>query len=713
MLEYLLKSGACLAIFLLFYQLFLERESMHVFKRYYLLAALVLSLTIPSIVFVEYVEVTTVPEVYTAPTQSAQAVNHNVTELATDKDMVNLPLLLWTIYGLGVILFGLKFFKNLRRIILRIRKNPKYRINTITNVLLKDSIAPHTFFRFIFLNKEKYEKKEIPRAVLLHEETHAKQKHSLDVLFVELLQVLFWFNPLIYLAKLSIKLNHEFLADQAVVNHGIATATYQNILLAFSSNAKTPQFSNSINYSSIKKRFTIMKTHTSKKAVLLRSLLLLPLLAILVLGFSETRLIEVSTPNSIISQEKASKEELAQYNKLAKKYNKQPKEIRVVPARDLKNLESVYQKMNEEQKANSQPFPECPTKGELQDSTSLKLIAEYNKLAKHYNEMPKSRMKIKIKDVKRLEYIYGLMSDAQKADAEPFPDFPEPPPLPKAPKAPEKLSEREEAAAIIEKIIEEQDPYDVVTTQSYSMLNSYPLNGFHTDLKKIENSQRAQIEKEEALLISQEKEIQANEKKLVAYEAKMKQHKIALEKEEMKLEKQENLLQAELKKLKEQEAKLQEMEESITVYIHNSESIDTDTINLSEEINYLVKKDAEFFYQDQKISTKEGLRLLESKDKFTIQTFPWTNKKPEIKIYEKKKVTVVLTPPIPPEPITPLDHIIKMAKKDAIFMYEGKEISSDKAIELMKKNKSINIDSRTANGKRPLVKLSTEPIQID
>ena len=54
-----------------------------------------------------------------------------------------------------------------------------------------------------------------------------------------------------------------------------------------------------------------------------------------------------------------------------------------------------------------------------------------------------------------------------------------------------------------------------------------------------------------------------------------------------------------------------------------------------------------------------------------------------------------------------------MAKKDARFYYEGKEISSDKAIDLMKKNKNLNIDSKTENGKRPVVKLSTEPIVID
>jgi Tfp pilus assembly protein PilW len=70
-------------------------------------------------------------------------------------------------------------------------------------------------------------------------------------------------------------------------------------------------------------------------------------------------------------------------------------------------------------------------------------------------------------------------------------------------------------------------------------------------------------------------------------------------------------------------------------------------------------------------------------------------------------------PPVPPTPISPLDHVVEMAKKNAIFYHEGKEISSDKAIDIIKKNKKINIDTRGSNNKRPVVKLSTEPIVIE
>ena len=301
MLLYILKSATCLAILLAFYKIFLEKENMHTFKRFYLLGSLLAAFAIPFITFVEYVEIPVV-------TQIIEQSNSNVSVVSSDGPEQYptdyLPIVLWSIYFIGIVVLGFNFIKNLFQIIQRIQKNPKYKINQITNVLLLDRIIPHTFFNYIFLNKHKFEAKEIPSEVLLHEETHAKQKHSLDVLFIEFLQVLFWFNPLMYFMKKAIKLNHEFLADREVLDHGIKPSLYQNILLEFSSNSLQPQLANSINYSSIKKRFTVMKTKTSKKGILIRSLLLLTLLSTLVYGFSQKKILETypESPQTIIGK---------------------------------------------------------------------------------------------------------------------------------------------------------------------------------------------------------------------------------------------------------------------------------------------------------------------------------------------------------------------------------------------------------------------------
>ncbi|RLD26325.1 MAG: hypothetical protein DRI70_05775, partial [Bacteroidetes bacterium] len=296
-----------MAIFFAFYKLFLERENMHTIKRYYLVGSLVIAFIIPLITFTEYIEV----QVSTVP----MVTSGNLTVVSSEiTSTINyLPIILWSLYGLGMLFFTLKFGRNLFRIIQKIRKNPLYKNKNIFHVLLTTPTTPHTFFSYIFLNKQKFESNEIPEEVLLHEQAHAYEKHSLDLLFIELMQIVFWFNPFIYLIKHSIKLNHEFLADRAVLNNGIETYYYQNILLAFSSNAGPPQLANSINYSStrlnglfsknsfgqVKKRFTVMKTQTSKRAIRLRSIFLLPLLAILIYGFSTKEIIEIESTSSI------------------------------------------------------------------------------------------------------------------------------------------------------------------------------------------------------------------------------------------------------------------------------------------------------------------------------------------------------------------------------------------------------------------------------
>ncbi len=294
MLFYILKFSFCLAIFLAFYKLFLEKENIHFFKRYYLLGAIVFALSIPLMTFSTYVDSSPITPIEFASTNDIINVSLE-TPVITTSNTVSLKnhttvsywvIILWSIYGLGVFIFGFKFIKNLSQLIYKIKYNPKHITSNVTNVLLKENIIPHTFLRYIFFNKQKFETQKIPQEVLWHEETHVKQKHSLDVLLIEVLQVLFWFNPLIYFTKNVIKLNHEFLADQGVLNKGIIPKTYQHILLAFSANKSESDLVSAINYSLIKKRFTVMKTTTSKRAILLRSLILLPLLAITLYSFS-------------------------------------------------------------------------------------------------------------------------------------------------------------------------------------------------------------------------------------------------------------------------------------------------------------------------------------------------------------------------------------------------------------------------------------------
>nr|WP_316928616.1 M56 family metallopeptidase [Gillisia sp. JM1] len=293
---------------------------------------------------------------------------------------------MWIIYGLGVVIFSIKFFNNLAEILLRIQQNLKLKNKSFVCVLLSDKIVPHTFFNYLFFNKEEFINKQIPQEVIVHEEAHAIQLHSLDILFMEILQIIFWFNPLIYLAKNAIKLNHEFLADQSVIKNGIETSIYQRTLLAFSSNAEASNLANAFNYSStrltvfgktfsfgkfgqVKKRFTVMKTHTSKKMIMVKTVLVIPLLALLLYSFSTKKEVSklansntsdiITQPEtSVLVQDIATKKMISEYNKLAKKYNALPKNERTISREELSLMVYIFDRMTKEQRERSEKFPE-------------------------------------------------------------------------------------------------------------------------------------------------------------------------------------------------------------------------------------------------------------------------------------------------------------------------------------------------------------------
>ncbi len=357
-----------MAILLIFYKLLLEKENMHVLKRFYLLGAIIASFLIPSIVFIDYVElpVSSIPIVNT--------LNQNtllVTENVPNFNKANIPLVFTTIYIAGVLLFGFRFCKNLIQILKRITNNTKLQTGAFFRVLLLEDITPHTFFSYIFLNKTRFESSAIPKEVLLHEETHAKQYHSIDVLFIEFLQVFMWFNPLIYQYNKTIKLNHEFLADSAVLKKDIKTTSYQNTLLSYlspdSKKKYQPTLANAINYSSIKKRFTVMKKQTSKKSIILRSTLIIPLLALLFYSFSERQIVEKESANTNLSilqhspQEGATAEEILEYNTLAKKYNAITKSGHIIiKKKEVDRMSYLYSIMTKKERKNTEPYPTIP-----------------------------------------------------------------------------------------------------------------------------------------------------------------------------------------------------------------------------------------------------------------------------------------------------------------------------------------------------------------
>jgi len=200
---------------------------------------------IPFITFTQYVAVAPVTEMVT---ENVVIPVYETQEIIAEPINYT-PYILWSIYTLGVLFFTLRFTKNLISLVQKIRKNPVFKKQSFLYVLLQLPVTPHSFFKYIFFDKEAFEAGKIPKEVLIHEQAHVAQKHSWDILFFEIFQIIFWFNPLLYFFKRSIKLNHEFLADRTVLQTGAPLATYQSILLDFSSKSSVPAMAHSINYS--------------------------------------------------------------------------------------------------------------------------------------------------------------------------------------------------------------------------------------------------------------------------------------------------------------------------------------------------------------------------------------------------------------------------------------------------------------------------------
>jgi len=279
-MQHFLNSSIILFALWLFYKLALENISWHHFKRFYLLGSIVVSAIIPLIMIrVTHVEIPSIPLEPFIPSnpQNTQDLIYSSSIETSNKSIFEWIYVIWTLYEVGVILMIYRFLKNLMS--LRVSTNDTItKWNSLTIVRKKKLEVPCSFLRRIYLPSGL----EVPEHILNHEKTHIDQRHSWDIIFIEVLLIVFWFHPLLYLYKYSIKLNHEFLADQAVLKNGFDLKAYQQSLLAYLERSKSSALVHTYNFPIIKKRFTIMKTNTHTYSGILRTLILIPIVATLV-----------------------------------------------------------------------------------------------------------------------------------------------------------------------------------------------------------------------------------------------------------------------------------------------------------------------------------------------------------------------------------------------------------------------------------------------
>ncbi|MGC4099841.1 M56 family metallopeptidase [Ferruginibacter sp.] len=395
MMLYIVKTVLCAALLFLFYTLFLEREKMHRFKRAYLLVAVVLSFTIPLITIPTPAVINVAPlqQSILLPVEQPVVAGSSQPLMNTQTDYIALFILF--LYA-AIALFRLAVFtRNMVTIYSRIRNNAQVHQGNATFILLEKNVTPHSFLHFIFLDKTTYENGAIEKEVISHELTHVRQKHSLDIIFIELLLVFFWFNPFLYLYRRAIQLNHEFLADDAVVETFHNATAYQYLLLEKAAQPGSSPLTSQFNYLITKKRLLMMTRTTSKSIAIVKQWAVLPVIAAAIFVFSTNtmaqdipKVIQKAVPETPSTVEGVSQQLLDEYADIINK-NKTtdgkygPAFYVNVSPEEKQRLETIYLQMSKEQQAKQKvifmppapPLPKVvPTKEQFE---ALKNAAVY------------------------------------------------------------------------------------------------------------------------------------------------------------------------------------------------------------------------------------------------------------------------------------------------------------------------------------------------
>lgn len=267
MLHFLTLSIGCQIAFLALYKLAFQSEKMCRFNRFYLISGLLLSVVLPFMSF----EIVTRTEIIESVVMSDIPVTSNdVTEVTVESPNYA-KTAFWIVYAVVTLMLATRFLRNLQTLVAGIVKNQKVKSGNSTLVLLDSPVAPYSFFAYIFLPKSAFENGQIAPEIITHEKTHVRQWHSIDVLLVEFFQILFWFNPLLPAYKKAIRLNHEFLADEKVLQTHSSAQAYQNLLLSYAS-FKAPLVASSLNFSLTKRRLEMMNITPSNRRILIKKL---------------------------------------------------------------------------------------------------------------------------------------------------------------------------------------------------------------------------------------------------------------------------------------------------------------------------------------------------------------------------------------------------------------------------------------------------------
>jgi len=282
-LRYLLEANIYLAAFYLLYYILLANETHYRLNRIYLLVTCIIAYIIPffQLGFLKpAIDDATVATIIINPIAKAgvvKSIEFNWHDL----------LVYGYIGGAAVtlVIFSVKIARLL--CMMRAEKHPldnKYKL-----IRLENSNTAFSFFNYVFIGTNV----SGAETVIRHELVHIDQKHSADIIFLELVKVAGWFNPFIYLLQRSLKSIHEYIADEQAAAFENDTLAYSSLLVSNAYGLGGSSITHSFfNYNLLKKRIIMLNQKRSGNLARLKYLAALPVCAVLLcastLGFSKT-----------------------------------------------------------------------------------------------------------------------------------------------------------------------------------------------------------------------------------------------------------------------------------------------------------------------------------------------------------------------------------------------------------------------------------------
>ena len=283
MLAYFLKINVAIALFYAFYRLFFYKATFFTWRRAALLCFFAISAVYPllniqtwiteqepMVAMADLYADIVLPEFTITPEQAT-----------SDWKTLLLQTVGFAYWGM-VIVLAIRFFIQLAGIIRLAFRCQKAKIGNTNVHLLRQASGPFSFFHWIFIHPTSHTEDELSE-ILTHEQTHANQWHSIDVLVSEIVCIFCWFNPFAWLMKREIRTNLEYLADNRVLETGHDSKAYQYHLLGLSHHKAAATIYNSFNVLPLKKRIKMMNKKRTREIGRTKYLMFLPLAALLMI----------------------------------------------------------------------------------------------------------------------------------------------------------------------------------------------------------------------------------------------------------------------------------------------------------------------------------------------------------------------------------------------------------------------------------------------